>query len=90
MYYLYIVRSSDDRLYIGITENLNQRIKQHQSGNGAMYTKNFFGARLVYFEKYKRRIEVESREKQIKRWTRAKKEALIKRDFILLQQLSKS
>ena len=89
MYYLYILKSNENMFYVGITKNLSKRIFQHQSGFGANYTKrdNF---QLVYSEEYRTRFDAEKREKQIKGWTRSKKEALINKDFSLLKQLAKN
>lgn len=88
MYYLYIIKQ-EKKLYVGITKNLDCRLKQHRFGHGAEYTRNFSSAELVYSEVFKSRSSAEKREQQIKRWSRAKKEALINQDFLLLQRLSR-
>ena len=89
MYYLYILQS-ETKLYIGITKNLDCRLKQHRSGHGADYTSNFSDGKLVYSETFKNRENAEKREKQLKGWSRQKKEALINQDFLLLKKLSSS
>ncbi len=75
--YAYILRCSDDRLYVGSTNNLNKRIKEHLSGTGSNFTKIRLPVELVLVEEFKRVDQAFYREKQIQRWTRAKKEALI-------------
>jgi len=88
-YYLYILRSKDNCLYIGQTDNLEKRIYQHinQLTKGAKYTKEHCDFKLVYKEEFETRIETMRREKQLKGWTRAKKEALISKNFELLKKL---
>ncbi len=88
--YMYILKCSNGQYYTGSTKNLDRRLRQHQSGEGAEFTKNHLPFELVYFEKFKRIDEAFLREKQIQKWSIAKKEALIKGDFALLSQLSKS
>ena len=75
--YVYILRCSDDRLYTGSTNNLDRRLKEHQAGEGANFTKTRLPVELVYVEVFHRIDQAFKREKQIQRWTRAKKEALI-------------
>ena len=63
--------------YVGSTKNLDQRILQHQSGKGAMYTSRRLPVKLVYDEEYDRVADAYYREKQFQNWSRAKREALI-------------
>jgi putative endonuclease len=77
-YYLYIVRCKDQSLYIGITNNLEKRFRRHQIGYGAQYTKIHTPEQIVYNEFYPSYQEARSREVQIKKWRRDKKERLIK------------
>ena len=86
--YLYILRCSDDSLYIGSTINLNVRVARHKQGNGANYTKERLPVELVYSEEFPRVQQAYKREKQIQKWTRAKKEALVKGDMELLHKLA--
>ena len=88
MYYLYILKSNT-KLYVGITKNLDCRLKQHRSRYGAVYTKAFKDLELVYSEIFDFRSDAERRELQIKGWNRKKKEALINQDFLLLKKLAK-
>ena len=89
MHHVYILRSTDNQLYIGQTNNIEKREKEHisKSNKSAKFVKDGKDFRLVYFEKFTTRAEAMRREKQIKGWTRAKKEALIKGDFELLKKL---
>lgn len=79
MYFVYILRTSSDTLYIGQTNNLEKRLKEHQdkTSKSAKYMKYFSSFKLVYSEEYTSRIEAMKREYQLKHWTKAKKEALI-------------
>lgn len=90
-YFVYILRDSSNKLYIGQTNNLESRVKIHQKKDwkAAKFTKDNNGFRLVYYEVYNARIEAMKREIQLKGWTRAKKEALIKGDITKLKELSK-
>lgn len=76
--WMYILECADGSYYTGSTNNLEFRIEQHQSGQGANHTKNRLPVRLVYYEEYQRVQEAFYREKQIQGWGRKKKEALIR------------
>ncbi len=86
---MYILRCSDGTYYVGSTSNLERRLNEHQNGLGANYTKKRLTVELVYFEEYARIDEAFYREKQIQRWSRKKKEALIKGDIEELPRLAK-
>lgn len=75
--YTYILQCADGSYYTGSTKDLDIRIAQHQSGEGANYTAKHLPVKLVYFEEYGRIDEAFYREKQIQGWSRKKKEALI-------------
>ena len=75
--------------YNWINVNLKNRLEEHKSGNGANHTKKRLPVELVYFEKYDRIDTAFYREKQIQKWSRAKKEALINKNFTALRILSK-
>ncbi len=80
-WYVYIVRCSDKSLYTGVTSDIQRRLKEHNSGKGGRYTKSRAPVTLVYSEAYKTKSEALSRESQIKRWSRAKKKALIEQNY---------
>ena len=88
-YTFYILRFSDNSLYIGQTNNLESRLKNHlgKTTKSSKFAKEHGNFQLVYQENYNSRIEAMRREKQIKKWARAKKEALIVGDKELLKKL---
>ncbi|MDD4202182.1 MAG: GIY-YIG nuclease family protein [Candidatus Omnitrophica bacterium] len=73
MYYLYIIKCSDQSLYTGITTDITRRIKEHNAGKGGKYTRAKCPVNLMYKELHKNRSEAQIREAYIKSWTRAKK-----------------
>jgi len=77
-------------LYIGASKNLEQRYLDHVSGKACRTTKIDPPRELVYSESFQNFAEARKRESQIKRWTRAKKEALVAGDTTKLKELSKS
>jgi predicted GIY-YIG superfamily endonuclease len=89
-YHVYILRCSDNTYYIGWSENVAKRVKAHNNGTGAPYTLTRRPVVLVYQEKCESKNAVISRERQIKKWSRAKKEALISGNLENLKKLSKS
>ena len=78
MWNLYIVRCRRGELYTGITNNLDQRLIDHNRGKGCKYTAHRRPVTLVYAEPHPDRSSAQKREKQIKGWSRAKKETLIR------------
>lgn len=75
--YVYILRCSDGTLYTGWTNDLQKRVKEHNRGKGAKYTRGRLPAELVYYEVFETRGEAMSREYRIKRLPREEKEKLI-------------
>lgn len=88
-YFVYVLRTSSNTLYIGQTNNLEKRLKEHQnkSSKSAKYTKYFDSVELVYSEKFISRSRAMKREAQLKRWTKRKKEALVSKNLELLKKL---
>lgn len=80
MYFVYILQTSKNTLYIGQTNNLEKRLAEHKSKSkrSAKYVRYFDSVELVYSEEYKTRKEAMQREWQLKKWSRIKKENLIK------------
>jgi len=78
-YFVYILRTSSNTLYIGQTNNLEKRLREHQSksNKSAKYVRYFDSVDLVYSETYTTRKEAMQRESQLKKLTKTKKEALI-------------
>ena len=75
--YVYILRCKDNSLYTGWTNDLEHRLKMHNSGLGAKYTRGRTPCTLVYFEIFDNKIDAQKREYEIKHLSRAKKENLI-------------
>ncbi len=90
MYYLYILKNKSGLFYVGQTNNVNRRLCDHNNSSGAKFIKDNGEFELVYTEAFSTRIESMRREKQIKGWTRAKKEALIDGNLSKLVELSKN
>ena len=88
--WLYILRLKSGGLYIGATTDLKQRYQDHLNGRACRTTKLDPPLKLVYTESLPTFSDARKREVQIKRWTRAKKEALVAGDIFKLQNLSKS
>ena len=77
MNYVYILRCADDTLYTGWTTSLEKRLKAHNSGKGAKYTKARLPVEIVYFEEFKEKKEAMKREYAIKQLSRGEKLKLI-------------
>lgn len=78
-YFVYIVVCADQSLYVGCTNNLEKRLRQHNNSQfGAHYTKSRRPVKLVYSESFDTLVEARHREIEIKGWRREKKLNLIK------------
>ncbi len=89
-FYVYILRCSDGSYYTGHTDDLEKRIAQHKEGEVPEYTRNRRPLELAFADEFPSREEALERERQIKGWTRAKKEALIQGDWERLKQLARA
>lgn len=89
-FWVYMLQCADDSYYVGHTENLELRVAQHQSGELSGYTSNRRPVECVFSEEFPTRVEALTLESQIKGWSRAKKQALIKGDWDRISALSKS
>jgi putative endonuclease len=89
MYYVYILRCADDSYYVGSAQNVAARVKAHNHGRGAAYTFKHRPVRVVYSEAFDSEFQAMTRERQLKRWSRAKKEALVAGDLNSLKDLGK-
>ncbi len=76
-YYVYILASISGVLYIGMTNNLQRRIWEHKQGLVDGFTRKYHVKKLVYYETTNEVIVAIAREKQLKKWRREKKIALI-------------
>ena len=90
LFWVYIVQCSNRTLYVGHTGSLSQRVKYHETGAGARHTKLLAPIHLVYTEGPMTSAKAIKRERQLKKWSRSKKRALIQGDFENLKALSKS
>ncbi|MBK9103666.1 MAG: GIY-YIG nuclease family protein [Saprospiraceae bacterium] len=75
--YMYILECANRKYYVGSAQDLKTRLRQHQDGEGANFTKKFLPVRLVYFEEYEHVEQAFIGEKQVQGWSRQKKEALM-------------
>jgi len=76
-FYVYILLCNDGSFYTGYTKDVNERIKQHENGNGARYTKAHRPQRVVYVENCDSRSEAMKREREIKKLSHQQKADLI-------------
>ena len=77
MFYAYILECSDGTYYTGYTTDLEKRLRCHNAGKGAKYTRARLPVMLRYWEEYATKEEAMSREWQIKQMNRQKKTELI-------------
>ena len=89
-YYVYILRCADGSYYTGVTNDYERRVAEHQAGiDPGSYTHDRRPVELAYIETFTDIRDAIGREKQIQKWSRRKKEALIEGDFAKLTQCSK-
>ena len=77
--YTYVVKCSDGSLYTGWTTDVTRRVKEHNEGKGAKYTKSRRPVELVYYEAFETKQEAMKREYAIKQLSREEKEKLIQK-----------
>ncbi|RCW91527.1 GIY-YIG nuclease family protein [Winogradskyella arenosi] len=88
--YVYILKCSDNSYYTGLTSNLTNRLEQHETGkHKESYTYSRRPVQLVFYAEFTDITLAIQTEKQIKKWSRAKKEALIDGDYAALPNLAK-
>jgi putative endonuclease len=87
-YFVYILASKSRTLYIGITSDLETRIREHRSGIYGGFTTEYKVNRLVYYEEFQWVEAAIAREKQLKSWRREKKIMLIERENPTWEDLS--
>lgn len=76
-HYIYVLECSDGTLYTGYTTDVQRRLEEHNSGEGAKYTRGRLPVKLRYQEAFKSRSLAQKREYQIKQLPRIEKEELI-------------
>jgi putative endonuclease len=90
-YYIYIVECKDWSYYIGITNDIEKRLLEHNTGQDeSCYTFTRRPVELKYFETFTDVNQAIAREKQLKGWSRKKKQALIAQNFENLKELAKA
>lgn len=90
-YYVYILLCSDNSYYTGVTNDIDRRIYEHELGLiTKCYTFRRRPLKLVFYEIFQDINQAIAFEKQVKGWSRIKKQALIERDWDKLVQLSKN
>jgi len=77
-FWVYIMASESGTLYVGFTNDLQERVYQHKNDLVDGFTKRYQCHKLVYFEEHQYVLNAIDREKQIKKWRREKKQNLIK------------
>ena len=82
MWYVYILGCKNKDLYTGVTDNLERRFQEHQSGKGGHFTKSVGVEAILYSEEHPSKSSALRREMQIKGWPRKKKLALIAGDTV--------
>ena len=88
--YLYILRCSDGSYYVGTTRSaLESRVAQHNAGAFEGYTESRRPVTLIFSQWFDRITDAIESERKLKKWSRAKKEAFIRGDIVLLKELAK-
>ena len=89
-FWVFILHCADNSYYTGHTDNLEQRIAKHQAGEIDGYTSIRLPVRLLFSEEFRTREEALACERQIKGWSRRKKEALMRGDWTEVSRLARS
>jgi len=76
-FFVYILLCNDESYYIGHTDNIDERLSKHQAGCASYYTTKRLPIKLVFFQEFSSRTEAFLVERRLKKWTRAKKKALV-------------
>ncbi len=88
-FFVYILRCADGSYYVGHTDDVELRLAQHQDDSLGGHAARRQPVTLVCSAELPDRVDALQRELQLKRWTRAKKEALIDGDWSLLRKLAR-
>lgn len=91
VWHVYIALLADGRFYTGMTHvRPEERARRHQAGWGGFFTQGVKVVRVLWFESHATSHAARKRERQIKGWTHAKKEALIRGDLAALKMLART
>jgi predicted GIY-YIG superfamily endonuclease len=88
-FYVYIVQCADNSYYTGHTDDIEKRIAEHNAQTYRCYTSTRLPIKLVFLQDFESRDQAFACERQIKKWRREKKEALIAQNWDKLKLLSK-
>jgi putative endonuclease len=88
-FWVYILECADSRFYTGHTDDLDRRIAEHQAGGYSEFTSARRPVTLMWSENFPTRLEAIEAELRIKKWSRAKKQALISGDWQSLKHFSR-
>jgi putative endonuclease len=88
-YYVYVMGSLSGTLYIGVTNSIQRRCRDHRFGDGSEFTSKYKVDRLLYYEVFRYVNNAITREKQLKGWRRSRKIALIESQNPSWRDLSK-
>ncbi len=89
-FFVYMLHCADDSYYIGQTDNLEKRIAEHEAGLGGGYTHTRLPVSLAWHSEFATRLEAIECERQLKGWSRAKKQALAAGDWPTVALLARS
>lgn len=89
MFHCYILKCADGSYYVGHTDNMDKRFSEHQSGKFTGYTYKRRPVELMWNDAFQTREDAQAAEKQIKGWSRAKKEALARGEWDQISELAK-
>ena len=87
-FFTYMLRCNDGSYYVGHTDDLKKRINEHHAGEGCLHTQSRRPVKLVWSHEFLTREEAREVELHLKKWNRAKKEALIKGRFDIISKLA--
>ena len=90
LFWVYILQTGDSAYYVGQTRDLGERLRKHRLGIGSKHTHDHGAPRLVYAERRNDLTAAVQRERQLKRWSRPKKEALVRGEYDRLRKRSQS
>ncbi len=89
LFFVYILHCRNGSFYVGQTSDVKRRLARHANGDGARHTRQLTEFALIYTEGPLEFDSASKRERQLKRWSRAKKIALIQNELSKLRQLSR-
>ena len=88
-FWVYIMRCADNSYYTGHTDDLEKRIAEHHTGKREGYTSTRLPVTLVFSQEFPTREEALTCERQVKGWSRSKKEAMMRGDWVEVSRLAR-